>query len=198
MINITYIYLIEGINNGSIYIGKTKNIHKRYFSHKIKYGDNISFTIIDEIYSLERKDWGPIESYWIEQFKAWGFNLLNKNKGGGGVCYHTKETLLKLKMSNVGKSKPNSGGKNKPKPNGFGKLISNVLKGRPNIKNQIPKFNLRLPVYQYDINGNLIKEHNSLSEACTYIDKPITQSGYISLACKGIKKQAFGYIWKYK
>jgi hypothetical protein len=123
---------------------------------------------------------------------------MNKNKGGGGVITHTKEARYKLKINNIGKARPNSGGKNKAKPEGFGKNLSSILKGKPNIKNQIPRPHLRFPVYQYDLNGIFIKEHSSLSEACIYMNKSLRQAGYISWVCKGIKKQAYGYLWKYK
>ena len=199
MINITFIYLIEGIDNSpnKVYIGKTKDLISRAKAHKTKYGHHITYSVIDEINSLERKDWGPLESYWIQQFTAWGFEVVNKNKGGGGCIAHTKEGRHKISINNIGKIRPNSGGKNKPKPEGFGKILSNILKGKPNIKNQIPRPHLRLSVCQYSLNGNFIKEYSSLSEACTYMNKPLTRAGYISWACKGIKKQAYGYVWKY-
>ena len=50
-------------------------------------------------------------------------------------------------------------------------------------------------VFQYDLNGNLIKEWPSTSE----IERKL---GYnhtnISACCLGRIKQAYGYIWKYK
>ena len=48
------------------------------------------------------------------------------------------------------------------------------------------------------MSGNFIKEHSSLSEACIHLNKPLSRAGYISWVCKGIKKHAFGYVWKYK
>lgn len=51
------------------------------------------------------------------------------------------------------------------------------------------------PVLQYTIDGEFIKEWPSASEAAR-------QLGYhqsnISACCRGEKKQAYGYIWKYK
>jgi hypothetical protein len=99
MINITSIYLIEGIDNFSytVYIGKTKNPDRRLIEHIQKYGSNIKFTVIDQINSLEYKDWEPLETYWIEQFKAWGFNVINKRKkGGSGPEYCTEDTKQKI------------------------------------------------------------------------------------------------------
>lgn len=157
----TYIYLVENINNNpfNVYIGKTKGSRKN--KHKQKYGPQISYTVIDEIDSLDYKKWGPLEDYWIKQFIVWGFNVVNKRKkGGNGPEFQTlesnlkrskamkgrkrnpestekqrqkvlgqkrpnmsiklkgqkkgpmsKETKLKIKISNLGKSKPGSGPK---------------------------------------------------------------------------------------
>jgi len=79
----TKIYLVENCygDPNKVYIGKTRN--SRIGPHKRTYGKNITYTIIDEIYSLDHKLWKPLESYWIEQFRQWGFELMNINKKGG-------------------------------------------------------------------------------------------------------------------
>jgi len=82
----TYIYLVE-LSNNQFYIGKTKNPNKRKNNHNKTYG-NIIFTIIDQINSLNRKDWKPIETMWIQSFIGWGFDVINPRKeGGGGMEY---------------------------------------------------------------------------------------------------------------
>jgi len=45
---------------------------------------------------VDEDEWKFLECYWIEQFRQWGFNLLNQNKGGGGVEFHTLETKNKM------------------------------------------------------------------------------------------------------
>ena len=99
----TYIYLIENIepNTPKIYIGKTKesNLNNRKYTHRTNYGKQISFTIIDETDPLKHKDWKILESFWIEQFKQWGFDLINKNKGGGGPEYFTDDIKVKLRLT---------------------------------------------------------------------------------------------------
>jgi hypothetical protein len=84
MINITKIYLVEKCygDSNKVYIGKT--ISSREAAHKITYGSNIIYSIIDEINSINRKDWELLETYWIQQFTAWGFDVVNKRKKGGG------------------------------------------------------------------------------------------------------------------
>ena len=85
MINITSIYLIEGIDNSpyKVYIGKTKNPKMREHSHRKIYGDNIIFTVIDSVNSLKYDDWEPLETHWIEHFMQLGYEVINKRKKGG-------------------------------------------------------------------------------------------------------------------
>jgi hypothetical protein len=181
-----------------------------------KYGvNNHVFEVIEECNEnqlLER------ETHWKNYYKVLEIpSLCCRMDGKGG--YDSNETKLKKSQSSLNKPRSYKG---KPKPKGFGNLISKIKKGKPNLKNRkprskeigkliskarkgkpnpknaTPKIHLRIAVLQYDKQNNFIKEHNSLSEACSYLNKPLTQTGYISRACKGIKKHAFGYVWKYK
>jgi hypothetical protein len=98
MERITKIYLVENIEPGTnkIYIGKT--IDSRKSAHKSTYGPQISYTYIDEVPSLNHDDWEPIETYWIEQFKQWGFDVVNKRKqGGSGPEFHKDETKANMR-----------------------------------------------------------------------------------------------------
>ena len=45
----------------------------------------------------EVEDWKFWESYWIEQFRCWGFKLENKNNGGGGPSNYTEEQKQKMR-----------------------------------------------------------------------------------------------------
>jgi uncharacterized lipoprotein len=102
----TYIYLVE-IGNNQVYIGKTKNPTKRVSDHRKTYGGHIIYTVIDEINSIKREDWTPLEKYWIEQFRQWGFKIVNPNpNGGGGSSEWTKES--KIKQSIILKNRPNT------------------------------------------------------------------------------------------
>jgi hypothetical protein len=140
MIHITKIYLVTNCYNdpNKVYIGKT--IKSREYAHKKTYGNKIKYTIIDEINSLNRKEWTPLESYWIEQFRQWGFEIMNINKsGGGGPEFHSEETKKKLSCSKPWKEgifysdetklKISKKLKGKSKPNGFGEKVSKSLLG---------------------------------------------------------------------
>jgi group I intron endonuclease len=131
------------------YIGKTVNLRKRYNSHinesllkrthKEKW-INKTLTnnkkIIMEILDIcDEKESGFIESYWISQFKSWGFNLVNHTCGGDGGSpmkgkKHSKET--KLKMSEMAKNRGMTiGGWNKgvKMSDDFKRKISQTNKG---------------------------------------------------------------------
>ena len=97
--NITKIYLVENCygDPNKVYIGKTKTTREK--DHKKTYGDQITYTYIDEINSLNREDWEPLESYWIEQFRQWGFEIQNKNNGGNGPEYQSIITKEKISRS---------------------------------------------------------------------------------------------------
>ena len=85
MINTTKIYLVENIDNNpfKVYIGKTGSKQGRKKDHIYTFGPQIIYDYIDEIQSLNIKDWKPIETYWIQQFIAWGFEVVNERKYGG-------------------------------------------------------------------------------------------------------------------
>ena len=151
MINITKIYLVTNIDNdvNKVYIGKTKNA-SREANHKRYFGSQITFDYIDEVNSLKRECWEPLETYWIEQFRQWGFEVVNKRKkGGSGPEYQTETS--KIKMS--------------------------------------------VPICQYDLQGNFIREWNGLAEASKYFNK---DAAGIYATCNNKQKTYCGYLWSYK
>jgi hypothetical protein len=79
---LTYIYYLHKGDNIPFYVGKSvnKSLHRSY-QHKKTYGED---TILELLDIVETENWLFWESYWIEQFKQWGFILKNKNNGGGG------------------------------------------------------------------------------------------------------------------
>ena len=102
---ITLIYLVENCygDPNKVYIGKNrKGAETRKYKHTYTYGKDINYTYIDEINSWLRKDWKPLECYWIEQFRQWGFEVQNKNPGGGGTIKQSSETCLKKSKSMMG------------------------------------------------------------------------------------------------
>lgn len=52
--------------------------------------------------------------------------------------------------------------------------------------------------YQFDSKGNLINEFKSITDAANYINKGRKGIVGIIRCCKGQRKSAYGYLWKYK
>ena len=55
---------------------------------------------------------------------------------------------------------------------------------------------LKVPCIQYDLEGNFIKEHNSMSEAAKSLN--LKHCNGIEACCRGILKTSSGFIWKRK
>jgi hypothetical protein len=132
----TYIYLVENCYDdpNKVYIGKTKNIGNRKYSHKIKFGKNINFIIIDQINSINRNDWEPIETKWILHYRELKYEVLNKNNGGGGPETHSEETKNKFrnrKYSEESKKKISESLKGRIISENAKEKISNSKKGKP-------------------------------------------------------------------
>jgi hypothetical protein len=203
----TNIYILEK-NGVPFYVGKANDIIRRKHKHHQTYGNDIILTVIDKVI-----DWKYWEEYWIEQFKAWGFTLLNQNKGGGGPERYTEEQKQKMR---------------KPRKEETGAKISKILKGnhtqyytesvRQKISkgNKIPKpfsdehkQNMGIakrkqatPVLQYDLNDNLIIEWESKGQAAKWIKEQTGKTSNITSQIKdcilGRQKTAYGFKWKYK
>lgn len=100
----TKIYLVENCygDPNKVYIGKT--INTREHNHRYTYGENITYNEIDLIESLDKADWKPIETMWIQIFMSWGFEVVNARKeGGGGSHIWTDEQKNKHSILKSGK-----------------------------------------------------------------------------------------------
>lgn len=132
----TKIYLVENCYNdfNKVYIGKTINCRKN--NHQQTYGKNIIYTYIDEINSLDYKDWEPLETYWIEQFRQWGFEIMNSSKKGGSGPSKWSDELINSTENQLRKKKIKNNKERADK-------ISEKTKGKP--LSEEHKFKLRVP-----------------------------------------------------
>jgi hypothetical protein len=193
-IGTTKIYLVTNCYNNPnlVYVGKTTN--SREYPHKLKYGEQIEYTIIDEIKSLDVNDWKPLETYWINQFKAWGFEVLNKNEGGGGPVFLSNESKIQMSQKKKGKKRDEE----------IKIKISSSMKGKnnwtkifwQNAKNtwSIGEY-YKKPILQYDMGGTFIREWSTTQEAASFYN---IQKAHICNALNGRSKSSKGFIWKYK
>jgi predicted GIY-YIG superfamily endonuclease len=198
-----YIYHLE-LKNDIIYVGKTNNPKRRLANHKITYGQNVKMVILDCV-----KNWRKIEKKYIKEYKLMGYDLQNKNEGGGGPNFnsphtrslisknqpktkppHTKEAKKKISISHTGLKK-------KPCSEARKQKISKANKGK--------KFNLGKKyntvtfkkVLQYDLNNNLIQEWNSVKEVLHYLGKK--ENNMMIYRClNGTLDSAYKFKWKYK
>ena len=202
----TKIYLIQK-NNIPIYVGKTKNISVRLFYHRKKFGNDITYFYLDEVSDSEWKFW---EKHYISLFRSWGFKLENKNDGGGGSTSYSDEIKQKISQSKTGmkynlteegkinKSILLKGLKRSEKTK---QKISKAKKGHECYKN--PERNQKIrknnsnnkPIYQYDLQGNLLNEFQSAQEAGRHLGK---SGNSIADCAAGRQKTAYGFIWEYK
>lgn len=191
--NTVNIYYLED-NKVIFYIGKTKNLlSKRLNEHRIKLKNyNINIELLDQV---ETNNWKFWEKYYISLFKTWGFNLTNKNSGGGGASILTdeikkaisvrnkgnkyalgnklsEETKKRIGLSNKGKNRPGAGPKNQKRDI---KIFKNIIR----------------PVAQIS-HGNLIKKYGSITEA-----KKTTGIKGIANVVSGRCKFAGGFEWIY-
>lgn len=180
MIHITYIYLITNIDNNpnKVYIGKANIPKYRKHYHNNKFGKNILYNVIDTIHYVNKHEWKFFESYWIEQFKQWGFEVLNKNKGGGGPQFHTEETKQKLRKPKTEEHKQKL---RKPRVNKQG--FSNPRPGK------------RIPIIQLNKQNNIIQEFSCCREASIILG--INEKA-INNVLKNRTKTSGGFFWKYK
>lgn len=206
---ITKIYLVSNCygDPNKVYIGKTKN--SRIISHKQKFGKQIKYVYIDEINSLNKKDWKPLECYWIEQFRQWGFELMNKNKGGGGPEFVLDEIKNKISKANKGKPKSQEHKENISKGMKGCKIWSKGKKFTKEHCNKISKNSRGKPkpsesylckrkyvksILQYNLDGILIKKWNCIEDASKFLN--ILGESIIN-CCKYRCKTSGGFIWRY-
>lgn len=210
MIKIYYLHKGDDI---PFYIGYTKHLKNRLNDHRRKKGNEVEMIEIDECLEKDKK---LIETMYIQLFKSWGFQLENKNGGGGGPSFQNEESILKYKnwrkdkkpmlgkkQSEETKKRKSDALKGKPKPEGFGDMMREVRLGVPKPKgfgDKISKANKgkaskkAKTVLQYDLQGNFIAKYpNTLVAA----EKTGSSSSTISKVCRGIFSQTNGYKWSY-
>jgi hypothetical protein len=218
-----YIYYLHK-NNVPFYVGKAIDVRRRLNKHKIDKGENISLVVIDEVSQNEWRFW---ESYWIYQFKCWGFILENKNSGGGGSTswdekqkkshsmLYTEDVINKIitpernqKISNTLKRRDHSQYytpdiRNKMSANMKGSHLGPFTDEHiDNLKQAKRESSKR--VLQYDLNGVYIREWKSKGEASDYIrsvePRAIGQNipSQIKDCCLGRMISCWGFIWRFK
>ena len=209
--------------SGKCYIGQTTNESLRrkswnsgiyhYAGTKIdrarkKYGSKNFFyeVLVRNSYSSKSiaiEDLNRLEIYYIGLYDSYR-NGYNSTIGGDGVTgiKLTKEQIAKIveankekKLSEETKKKISESSKRWQNTVEGRTKMSRVRKGKKHKKKHQGFESIKRKVLQLNKYGNIIAEYNSISEASNG-DNSIRCN--ISAVCKGRRKSAGGYIWKYK
>lgn len=197
---------------------QTESIGIKILNSLQKYGiENHSFDIIEEC-DLDVLD--EREIYWINQYNSTdkGLNLELGGKGG----HRSVETKEKIRRNSIGKNSKKIKQYNLDNQyiktwdsiveaeKIFGTGIKGVLSKKKytaggfiwRYENEvlpsnykIPKHKNKKPIIQYDLEGNVVKEWDSIIEVQNTLGYP---NSNISSVALGKQKTAYGYKWKYK
>jgi len=205
-----YILYMHIFPNNKKYIGITKRkVEERwingngYKKQKIvynaikKYGwENIKHIII--LNNLSFKNACKKEIEYIQKYNTTNIEFGYNNSIGGEKSAlgfkHSEEEKQKIKEHNA------KYWKNKHRGSQF---MSEIAKGNKNRKGkkhsenskQLNREKHSIKVIQFDLQGNFIKEWNSIKEAENSYKLP---RGSISKVCKNKRKTTGGYKWEYK
>lgn len=195
----TKIYVLER-NGVPFYIGKTiQEIKDRYYTH----GSRKTNSEIIEIDCVSDDKWRFWESWYIELYKSWGFELENKNNGGGGrgpgwISPPERNAKIKASMKNHSQYYTEevrqriSEGNKIPKPFSDEHQQNMLIAKRKQAK----------PLLMFDLENNFIKEWESKGQAAEWIKETTGKTSNITTqikdCCLGKQKTAFKFKWKYK
>lgn len=209
------IYKIANKINGKVYIGQALNIQERWNKHKRTH-DNCAIHLAFEKYGIENFSFEVIEEclpelldererYWIAEYHSYGegYNLNPGGKGGNPrkvQCFDENGKFIKEYPSIVEAALDTNTDSAK---------ISAVCSHTPNryfagdyqwkySDDAIPikerqKQETRI-IYQFDKEGNLINQYNSITDAATKLQ---LDKSKICACCKGRQKTSGGFQWSY-
>lgn len=206
-----YIYQIINDINNKIYIGKTEfSIEKRFKEHcrdafkehtekrplyaaMRKYGiENFHIELIEETDNpIER------EIYWIEEKRSFK-NGYNATMGGDGTRYIDYDLVIATynELQNVAETAK--------RLNIDRGSVSLILKNNgiaPLSSAEVNQKRIGKIINQYSLKGEFIQSFPSIKAAADALGKTTTTSkgatSHIADVCKGKRKTAYGYIWKF-
>ncbi len=208
------------------YIGVTRNSLNKRLSGHIKDAQRYDYhnsrwirsllknnlkPLIEQLDECDVYNWNDVETYWIAQFKCWGFNLTNSKDLSTGISTYSDETIKKLRAAQLGR-KLSEETKEKIRINtrisliGKNRKLSEETKEKLRIANigkrALEKTKEKMSIAhknrilrkidQYSLGGIFIKRWNSIKEAEQHLNIKC-----ISRSCRNINNQSGGFMWKY-
>lgn len=205
-----YIYKITNLKNGKVYIGKTLNtIEERFKQHCSdskkescknrplyrafnKYG--IENFKVEEVEECSYKEASKREIFWIEYYNSF-HDGYNATIGGDGKQFY--DYSLIYENWKQGKT--------------IRQISTDLGMGIDTVKNALNEYKVSdkeiqqranlstaKKVYMIDLKTNkIIKSFDSLGDAARFLGKHRAGGSHISAVCKGERKTAYGYKWKY-
>lgn len=128
--------------------------------------------------------------HWLESSKKKLSESLKKffeSTKGKAQIEHTISCIRNREVSKETKEKIGKGNRGKKMPEEAKTKIRNYQ-----LVNASSKY---VPVLQYDLNNNLLNRFDSITEAAKSINK---DTSHIVSCCKGRRKTAYGFVWKYE
>lgn len=217
------IYSIYNTITQKYYIGQSTDIYARWQKHKARYDNcaihraitkyginNFKFTILEK---CSEEQLNEKEIYWIEKFNSY-FNGYNETSGGNRPTHTICNRIIEMYDldGNYIKDFPSMSAAARELQCSLSLINSVIQQRRPTAKGfqfktkdddtiTIGPFKKKKSgpigkaVIQFDLEGNIINEYISASEAAR-------QTGLyaqnISGVCRGLKHTCGGYKWEYK
>jgi group I intron endonuclease len=204
------IYKIINKKNNKCYIGSSINIKRRWAEHKCNLRKNKHINIhlqkswnkhgeasfLFEIVELvsNTKDLIIREQYYLDKIKTVNSKIMYN------ICTIAYSTLG-IKYSDTTKNKMSESHKGLiHKKDTIIKMIHIKNKHSENTKSKLSEINKgrisqnKRPIYQIDLNGNIIKQWNSVTDAAKALN---LSKSLICSVCRGKRKSTGGFKWQY-
>lgn len=201
-----YVYIHKNTVNGKIYVGITRQTPSRRWRNGAGYYQNQHFTRAINKYgweafehiiyadSLEKDDACKVEKELISLFKSneeeHGYNKSTGGEYPAEGFHHSEETK---KM--IGERSRNFKHSEKTKQILREKAIKRLSEYNPKIGLIGEKCPTAKKIVQIRRSGEVVRTYNGTYEACR--ECGFKSPSKIGDVCKGTRKTAYGYIWKY-